>query len=96
MQALAQELQSLHFTDTQESTRKVASELRAILISLEGACLAHESGTVSSILYCTPYNQVFVGCTATCIVSTVGLICFSGNVYRIARNFRGCNFHKLT
>ena len=51
VQALAQELQSLHFTDTQESTRKVASELRAILISLEGACLSHESGTVSSTMY---------------------------------------------
>ena len=47
VQALAQELQSLHFSEAQESTRKVASELRAILVSLEGACLAHEDGTVS-------------------------------------------------
>jgi E3 ubiquitin-protein ligase HECTD1 len=45
VQALAQELQSLHFSDAQESTRKVASELRAILVSLEGACLTHENGT---------------------------------------------------
>lgn len=47
VQALAQELQSLHFSESQESTRKVASELRAILVSLEAACLAHENGTVS-------------------------------------------------
>ena len=47
VQALAEELQSLHFSESHESTRKVASELRAILVSVEGACLAHENGTVS-------------------------------------------------
>ena len=47
VQALAQELQALHFSESQESIRKVASELKAILLSLEGACLAHENDTVS-------------------------------------------------
>ena len=50
VQALALELQSLHFSASRESTRKVASELRAILSSVEGACLAQENGTVRCLL----------------------------------------------
>ena len=50
VQALALELQSLHFSASRESTRKVASELRAILSSVEGACLAQENCTVRCLL----------------------------------------------
>ena len=59
VQVLAQELQSLHFSASHESTRKVASELNAILTGVEAACLAHENGTVGS---CT--------CTHVCIHCT--------------------------
>lgn len=43
---LAQELQGKYFTAAQESTRKVAAELRAILSSVEAACVAHDKDTV--------------------------------------------------
>ena len=43
---LAQELQSKYFTAAQESTRKVAAELRAIVTTVEEACLAHDKDEV--------------------------------------------------
>jgi hypothetical protein len=46
VRSLAQELQGRYFTAAQESTRKVAAELRAILTSVEAACLAHDKDTV--------------------------------------------------
>ena len=45
--ALAAELQSKYFSANQESTRRVAAELRAILSSVERACQVHESNGVS-------------------------------------------------
>ena len=44
---LAKELQSRYFSANQESTRKVAAELKAILTSVEAACTAHDNNTVS-------------------------------------------------
>ena len=44
--AMAAELQSKYFSANQESTRRVAAELRAILGSVEAACKVHESGKV--------------------------------------------------
>lgn len=44
---LAQDLQSKYFTASQESTRKVAAELRAILSSVEESCQAHDKEEVS-------------------------------------------------
>ena len=44
---LARELQTRHFSASHESTRRVAAELRAILTSIEAACLAHDTSTVS-------------------------------------------------
>ena len=43
---LARELQSKYFTAAQESTRKVAAELRAILSTVEEACVAHDKDEV--------------------------------------------------
>ena len=43
---LAQELQNKYFTAAQESTRKVAAELRAILTTVEEACLSHDQDQV--------------------------------------------------
>ena len=45
--AMAAELQSKYFSANQESTRRVAAELRAILASVETACKVHESDGVS-------------------------------------------------
>ena len=44
---LAHDLQKQHFSADHESTRKVAAELRAMLSSVEAACRAHDSDTVS-------------------------------------------------
>lgn len=81
VQALALELQSLHFSANQESTRKVASELRAILISVEGACLAHENGTVS----CKPGVPItlFYAWKIPVYNSTVYIQCTMYTVYDI-------------
>lgn len=46
VRSLAQELQGKYFTAAQESTRKVAAELRAILTSVEAACLSHDKNAV--------------------------------------------------
>ena len=46
---LAEDLQSKYFTAAQESTRKVAAELRAILSSVEESCLAHDKDEVSEV-----------------------------------------------
>lgn len=44
--AMAAELQSKYFSANQESTRRVAAELRAILSSVERACQVHENNGV--------------------------------------------------
>ena len=44
---LALELQGKYFSVAQESTRRVAAELRAILASVEAACTAHDQDSVS-------------------------------------------------
>ena len=46
---LARELQNQYFSSSQESTRKVAAELRAILTSVEAACIAHDNNAVSVV-----------------------------------------------
>ena len=46
---LARELQSKYFTAAQESTRKVAAELRAIVLTVEEACLAHDQDQVRQV-----------------------------------------------
>lgn len=45
--AMAAELQTKYFAANQESTRRVAAELRAILSSVETACQVHEGDGVS-------------------------------------------------
>ena len=46
---LAQELQLKYFSVAQESTRKVAAEMRTILSSVESACVAHDRNIVSYV-----------------------------------------------
>ena len=48
MKSLGRELQSKYFSVNQESTRRVAAELKAILSSVEAACLAHDNDSVST------------------------------------------------
>ncbi len=43
---MALELQGRYFSVTQESTRKIAAELRGILGKVEEACSAHDEDTV--------------------------------------------------
>lgn len=45
--SMAADLQTKYFSANQESTRRVAAELRAILSSVETACQVHESDRVS-------------------------------------------------
>ena len=45
--AVAAELQSKYFSANQETTRRVAAELRTILSSVETSCQLHENGDVS-------------------------------------------------
>ena len=44
---LAAELQGKYFSSNQESTRRIAAEMRAILSSVDAACKANESDEVS-------------------------------------------------
>ena len=61
VRTLAQELQGKYFTAAQESTRKVAAELRAILTSVEAACLAHDKNTVREpYAYMYMYIQLYI------------------------------------
>ena len=46
MKAIARDLQARYFSRSQESTRKVAAELKAIVSSIEEACSNHDNGTV--------------------------------------------------
>jgi E3 ubiquitin-protein ligase HECTD1 len=48
--AMAAELQTKYFSANQESTRRVAAELRAILSSVETACQVHESDAVRDLM----------------------------------------------
>lgn len=45
--AMAAELQAKYFSANQESTRRVAAELRTILSSVESSCQAHDNNEVS-------------------------------------------------
>ena len=54
--AMAAELQSKYFSANQESTRRVAAELRTILSSVERASQVHESDGVS---FPTIHNRAF-------------------------------------
>ena len=47
---LAAELQCKYFSANQESTRRVAAEMRVILTSVEKACSVHDSTDVSLML----------------------------------------------
>lgn len=49
LKAITRDLQNLYFSRNQETTRKVAAELNAIVSSVEEACISHEKGLVSHL-----------------------------------------------
>lgn len=49
--AMATELQTKYFSANQESTRRVAAEMRAILTSVDTACKVHENNGVSLAVF---------------------------------------------
>lgn len=51
VKAIARDLQTHHFSRSQESTRKVAAELKTIVSSIEEACSNHDNGTVGHLMW---------------------------------------------
>lgn len=71
--AMAAELQTKYFSANQESTRRVAAELRAILSSVETACQVHETDGVRMVF-------MFVTTLTSHIIPSV---CNFDDLYRV-------------
>jgi len=66
---LAADLQGKYFSTNQESTRRIVAEMKAILVSVEAACKAHENEEVGGKSFCCCFC-LFI-CLFSCILPLV-------------------------